>query len=376
VADRLERLLRPTLVVRGRRRSAFRLCGLVGLAAALAVCAALLAARGIALWALPLLGATGIATFLGLALAVKILSGRESLTYYHHEVAILASCAVAARAAGLPVLASLDAVVLGVGAFLACGRVGCLLAGCCHGRPSRSGVRYGAAHAAAGFPAELVGVRLAPVQAVEAVVAATITAAGVAAVAAGARPGVALLVYVSAYGVARFVLEEWRGDAGRRRLLGFSEAQWTSLGLTALAAVSGPAPRWAATAAAVAIALSMAALASSRRRSPRPAERDADQVTAVARALLRLDEAPAGPVAVSAGGGLLLSRGAIEGCRHYALSGASAARLRELAALVVALRHPELPLAEARLVDGPCGVLHVLAPDSAPGAIAVRDPCG
>jgi Prolipoprotein diacylglyceryl transferase len=365
--DRLERLLRPTLVVHGRRHSAFRLCGLVGLAAALAVCGAVLAARGVALWGLPLLGATGVATFLALALAVKAVSGRESLTYYHHEIAILATCAIAAEAVGLRVAASLDGVVLGIGAFLACGRVGCLLVGCCHGRPSRRGLRYGPAHAAAGFPAELVGVRLAPVQAVEAGVAAAITAAGVAVVAAGARAGVALLVYVSAYGVARFVLEEWRGDAGRRRLLGFSEAQWTSLALTGLAAVSGPPPRWPAGAAAAAIALAMAALAWRRRRSPRPAARDARHVTAVARALVQLDAAPAAPVALPAGGALLLSGGAIDaaGCRHYSLSGASSARLRDLAAVVVALRHPDLPPAAARLVEGRGGVLHVLVPEPA-----------
>ena len=40
------------------------------------------------------------------------------------------------RAAG--VAAGLDAAVLGIGAFLAFGRIGCLNAGCCHGRPARA----------------------------------------------------------------------------------------------------------------------------------------------------------------------------------------------------------------------------------------------
>jgi prolipoprotein diacylglyceryltransferase len=368
VAEGLDRLVRPTVLLHGRPRSAFHLCGVVGLVAALATCTAVLAARGVALWALPLLGATGVATFLGLALAVKVVSGRESLIYYHHEVAILLTCGAAAAAAGLPVLASLDAAVLGIGAFLACGRVGCLLVGCCHGLPARRGVRYGDAHAAAGFPAELVGVRLLPVQGIEAIAAAAITAAGLLAVAAGARPGVPLLLYVSAYGLARFALEEWRGDPGRRRLGGLSEAQWTSLALTAVAAATAPAHRWAAACAAGAIAAAMLVLAWRRRRSPLPAKRDAARVTEVARALRRLDETAGGPVAVPAGRGVRLSGGTIdgEGCRHYTLSGAPTATLRDVAVLVLALRHPGVSAQEARLIEGRGGVLHVLVPDAAP----------
>ena len=220
----------------------------------------MLAARDVEPWALAVFAATGISVFLALALAVKARTGRESLTYYHHEIAILAACALAAELAHLPVLASLDAVVLGIGAFLALGRIGCLHAGCCYGAPARHGVRYGPGHVAIGFPSELSGVRLAPIQAVEAAIAATITLTGIACVAAGTAPGVALAVYVAAYGVARFVLEEFRGDAVRRYALGFSEAQWTSLALVTLAAVSGPSPRAPAALATATIAAGMLAL--------------------------------------------------------------------------------------------------------------------
>ena len=98
--------------------------------------------------------------------------------------------------------------------------------------------------------------RLAPVQALESVAAAVITAAGLLAVPAGAAPGVALVIYVAAYGVARFALEEWRGDAERRYWRGFSEAQWTSLVLTALAVVS----HWQAALAPALIVCGMLAL--------------------------------------------------------------------------------------------------------------------
>ena len=255
------------LAIRGRDHPVFRLCGYAGLAAALGTCAVVLAARGLPAWGTAVLGVTGVATFLALAMAVKVVTGRESLTYYHHEIAILGACGLALTLAGLPVRAGLDAACLALGAFLACGRIGCLAVGCCHGRPARWGVRYGPTHAKAGFPAELVGVRLAPVQGIEALAAAAITAGGLASVAAGARPGVALVLYVAGYGLARFVLEEIRGDTGRRRLAGFSEAQWTSLVLTTLAVVGAPAHTVLPTAAAATIGLAMVAL-SVRRRLP------------------------------------------------------------------------------------------------------------
>ena len=48
---------------------------------------------------------------------------------------MLAVAGTAARSARRP-SPYLDATALGLGAFLACGRVGCTLAGCCHGRPA------------------------------------------------------------------------------------------------------------------------------------------------------------------------------------------------------------------------------------------------
>jgi hypothetical protein len=347
---------RARLVVLGRPRAAFHVLGVTGLAASLAVCAAVLVAHEEPLWALPVIGGTGVASFVVLALAVKALTGRESLVYYHHEILVLAACAAVTSAAGLDVAASLDAAALGVGAFLAFGRIGCLNAGCCHGRPARRGVCYGPAHLAEGFASELVGVRLVPVQAVEAAGAATITLAGLACVAAGAAPGVALGVYVAAYGLLRFGLEEWRGDAGRRRLFGFSEAQWTSLVLTAAAAVAYP----VAAVAPAAIAVAMTVLAWRGRSASSVAP------VALARALER-SGADGAPVPV--GGGLLLSSGTAGGARHYTLSGARPRQLREAARTLLALRHAD---AVARVLPGGGGVLHLVVPadDREPAQVA------
>ena len=158
--------------------------------------------------------------------------GRQ-LIYYHHEVAIVSVSALLLRLLHQPVLPYLDVTIVGLGMFLACGRVGCLMVGCCHGRPSEWGIRYRAEHAAAGFPRYLVGVRLFPIQAVESSAVFCTVTIGSAFVLKGDPPGTALAWYVAAYGSARFCFEFARGDTDRSYLWGFSEAQWTSVLLMA-----------------------------------------------------------------------------------------------------------------------------------------------
>src|SRR5262249_2645134 len=138
-----------------------------GLALAWVLALALVARRGLPLWPMAVVALAAMATFLALAAVTKVVTGEGRLVYYHPEVAGLAPAGLRLRLLERLVLAYLDAPILGVGAFLACGRIGCLLVGCCHGRPARFGVRYRAEHAAAGFTPYYVGVRLFPVQAVE-----------------------------------------------------------------------------------------------------------------------------------------------------------------------------------------------------------------
>jgi len=204
-----------------------------------------------------LLGVTGtvILTFYVLMVVTKILAGGEVIIYYHHEIAVITAAALFLRLTRQPVLPYLDVLVLGLGLFLAFGRLGCLMVGCCYGRPCRWGVSYGQHHVHAGFPSCLAGVKLFPIQAVESAFAACIVSIGLFFLLQPHKNGSVLLIYVLAYGCGRFCLEFFRGDADRRYLLGFSEAQWTSLVL-ALAIVLGerlqllPAARWHLAAAA------------------------------------------------------------------------------------------------------------------------------
>src|ERR1700678_1232507 len=227
--------------------------------------------RQLGLSQLPPLGITGtvILTFYALMMVTKILANGEVIIYYHHEIAVIATSAVFLRLTQQPVLPYLDVLVLGLGVFLACGRIGCLMVGCCHGRLCRWGVRYGDAHADAGFPRDLVGVRLFPIQAVESALAVCIASAGLLLLLGRHEPGSVLVWYVIAYGCARFCLEFFRGDAARPYLWGFSEAQWTSLLLTLAIAIAErtkilPPSRWHWV-AAMAMGVSMVLIGTWRR---------------------------------------------------------------------------------------------------------------
>jgi hypothetical protein len=266
----LDRLARTHVRIGHARCGSFRLCGVAGLACALGLGSWLAVYAGLSLWVLAAVALSSVLAFLGLALVTKIVAGVERLVYYHQQTGVLVSAAYVLWVSGRPVLPYMDLVAVGVGAFLCCGRVGCLMVGCCYGRPHRWGVRYDEGHAAEGFPACYVGARLLPVQAFEALWTLAVVAACCLTVVVRRPAGSALSLYVVAYAVGRFCLEFARGDAERPYLRGFSEAQWTSLMLTSAVVAaewSGLLPRdgWHL-AAALGLAASMLLVAARRRR--------------------------------------------------------------------------------------------------------------
>ena len=221
----------------GRRCSAYRICGSAGYLLAVLFASVLARHAGLSELVVLALAATGVPVFLAVVMATKILTGEERIVYYHHQIAVLLAAGLLLRTIGRPLLPYLDVTALGLGVFLACGRIGCLLVGCCHGRPRTWGVRYGRSHAAAGLPAELVGVPLFPVQAVESLWVLSVVAAGTVIFWRGGAAGAALGWYVAAYGAGRFALEFARGDAGRPQRRGLSQPQWISMLLVAAGAV-------------------------------------------------------------------------------------------------------------------------------------------
>jgi prolipoprotein diacylglyceryltransferase len=166
---------------------------------------------------------------LALAMGTKVLTGHEAYTLYHYQILVIGVSALLLRLLGQPTLRYLDLIVLALGITQVCGRIGCLMVGCCHGRPYRWGACYREEHAAAGFPRYLVEVRLFPIQAVESLWVFCIVLVGSTLVLTGHSPGETLAWYVVTYGLGRFCFEFVRGDPDRPYLWGFSEAQWTSL---------------------------------------------------------------------------------------------------------------------------------------------------
>jgi hypothetical protein len=350
----------------------FQVCGYTGLAVAVALAMGLTAARDRSLLVMTAIVAVAVATFFALAMLAKIVSGLESLTYYHHQLAVLGTTTLLLWATGQPILPYLDATIFGVGGFLVFGRIGCLMVGCCHGRPASWGVRYREAHAAAGFPAHLVGARLLPVQLLESAWTLIVVSVGVDLVLAGSAPGTALQWYLVAYAAGRFCLEFARGDAGRPYLLGFSEAQWTSLAtVVAVTAAEAagllPGLAWPAAAVAAALAVAMAVITVRRRRAQVPRHRllHARHVDEIAQALAAPPGSARVPDVRTTSCGIRVSAGEAHPAEgivgHYALSsagdGMDAATARRLAGLIVLLRHPG---SEHDVVEGQHGVFHVL----------------
>ena len=241
----LERMVRAEMRLLRRPRPAFQVCGYTGVVIAVILAMVLAIYLSLALWVMTAIVVAAVLTFFGLVMATKIITGEEQIIYYHHEIAVMIVAALLLWLLGQPLLPYLDLTILGIGMFLTCGRVGCLMVGCCHGRPHSWGVRYRQEHAASGFTHYYVGVRLFPIQAIESLWVLCIVIAGVIFLLNGYPSGTALAWYVVTYDVGRFCFEFVRGDPDRPYLWGYSQGQWISVWLMCFVAgaeVSGALP--------------------------------------------------------------------------------------------------------------------------------------
>lgn len=236
----LGRLVRPTLQIGGRSVSTYHVCGAAGFALAAGLTATLAYRQGLSLPLLGLLILAAVGVLFGLTLATKLVTGEERIVNYHHQITVAVVTLLLAAAAGASPLPYLDLMTLGVGLFVACGRVGCFHAGCCHGAPRRFGVRYPAELGAQlQVPAPYLGMPLFPTQLVEAAAVGTAVTAGFLLVARAAQPGLATVLYATFYAIVRLVVETQRGDVSRSQRAGRSEAQWTSVLVLVFLLVSG-----------------------------------------------------------------------------------------------------------------------------------------
>lgn len=266
----LDRLPRPTLGIGGLRVRSYAVCVIGGVIAGAATAVTLAWRSGLSLAAISALAALAVLVALALAVATRWIRGFETFTFYHYQIATLLACASSLAALGSDIGAYLDVLAVGLATTQAFGRLGCLLAGCCHGRPATLGIRYDHRHVALGLPRYRVGARLLPVQLIESAALFALAAGGIAALAAALPAGTVVAGYLVAYALLRIALETLRGD--ERPVWGpLSEGQWTAaatlLAVAALQASGGlPTSRPILIAAAAGIGLATVIAASQVRR--------------------------------------------------------------------------------------------------------------
>ncbi len=232
-------MLSPSLRIKmfNRKIQSFHFFGVLGYVMGILLGVILCYFSGLKIGIILLMGLGGAATFFLLAFAAKIIMGKETIVYYHHEIAILIFCTITLNLFHYPVLQYIDITLLGIGTFLAFGRIGCFNVGCCHGRPGNFGYHYGGHHVAEGFTWYYRDVMLLPVQLIESGFVFCIVITGSFLLFQHSLPGTVLILYTVVYGAFRFGIEFLRGDPERLYWKGLSEAQWTTLLLIAISLV-------------------------------------------------------------------------------------------------------------------------------------------
>ncbi len=230
----LDQHVHPSVHVLGRSWSAFQFWLYTGWALAIIMGTTFSVYLGLSPVMIAVSVVVAVLTILSLAMAIKIVTGEEQYVVYQYAIAFMAAITLVLWLLGQPILPYLDLTVLGLCVVSAVGRLGCFMVGCCHGRPSRWGVRYRQEHADAGFPYYFVGVRVFPSQLLESLWFLLTSSLLIFLLLSRPAPGTGLTWGIFGYGAGRFLIEFLRGDPERPYSLGYSEAQWTALALMAL----------------------------------------------------------------------------------------------------------------------------------------------
>ena len=137
----------------------------------------------------------------------------------------------------LPLLETADFLIVGLPLGHAFGRIGCFLAGCCHGRPTAMpwGVVFTDPHSL--VAPELLGVHLHPTQLYESLCNFLLFFLLVKLYNRPHKNGTILLAYITCYSLVRFVLEFFRGDFRGGYIWGLSPSQLISLTAAIVAAI-------------------------------------------------------------------------------------------------------------------------------------------
>jgi hypothetical protein len=154
------------------------------------------------------LSATAALSFFAWGLLRRAVTGTEQLVLLEHVWVAFALVAAYLWYAGASMLSGLDVLAVGLAPFLAFGRIGCFVVGCCHGTPVQTGIRYGADHDH--LPPWLIGRRLRPVPLLE--TGGLLVIFAISLLLVGGPPGALTVWFLAAYSVLRFGTEALRGD--------------------------------------------------------------------------------------------------------------------------------------------------------------------
>ncbi len=156
--------------------------------------------------------------------AQKLLRPMSGMVFYGGLYGGLLAGFIFAIAKRYPVGEMGDVFAVFIPLFHAFGRVGCFFAGCCYGVESEFGIA-GRVYA--------VGMREStkrfPVQLLEALCLLLLFAVMLSLCKREKARGKLIFIYLISYAVLRFILEFFRGDEIRGRLLMFSTSQWISI---------------------------------------------------------------------------------------------------------------------------------------------------
>jgi len=371
----LDELPRTRVGALGREAPAFLTCGVAGFYVALVVLfgAGLITDRS--LLVLVIIALVSGLSFFAYTYLRRWVTGVEQLVLLEHVWFALVVNAGVLWLLHEPVLQYMDVIGVALCPFLAAGRVGCTLVGCCHGNPSVLGIRYAQASADDGFERHLMGVRLFPVAAIESVGLITIGLIGLVAL-PFASSGKVFAWYLLTYAIMRFGLEGIRGDK-RPHWLGLSQARWMSIVelLVAVHLSGGPSGPIQIAIEATLLLLLFAGLAYRQRHDPRRRHLATAHIEELRAAVAEGVELPpwrvqAAPfvrqsslrtsVVVSAA--TSNGNGAAPHATHASISLADDVRdLRLLLDLAVEV-FPEFPMRTVELTQG--RVLHVQVPQS------------
>ena len=102
----------------------FHFFGAIGFFLGLFLGVALAYATVLSMWTVVLCSLVGAGVLFGMTYLYKVLTGREDLVYYQHEIAILVCCLITLSLLNQPILSYLDITIMGIGVFLVFGRIG------------------------------------------------------------------------------------------------------------------------------------------------------------------------------------------------------------------------------------------------------------